>query len=80
MTGAFIDLMQWFSKGKLKYREDIMEGLEYAPRAINKLFEGLNNGTLLIKIVEESIFYFTPFNLSFIVYSSGTTFTIKLFT
>ncbi|MFX0086948.1 MAG: NADP-dependent oxidoreductase [Candidatus Hodarchaeota archaeon] len=55
MTEAFVDLMQWFSEGKLKYREDIIEGLENAPRAINKLFYGSNKGKLLIKIIEESI-------------------------
>lgn len=54
MTEAFVDLMQWFSEGKIQYREDIVEGLENAPRAINKLFDGTNKGKLIIKIAEES--------------------------
>ena len=55
MVEALVDLMQWFTEGKLKYREDIVEGLENAPRAINMLFNGSNKGKLLIKIAKEPI-------------------------
>ena len=53
MTEALVDLMNWYSEGKLKYREHIIEGLENAPTAINKLFDGSNKGKLIIKISEE---------------------------
>ncbi|MFN0084141.1 MAG: zinc-binding dehydrogenase, partial [Blastocatellia bacterium] len=43
-------LGQWFMEGKIKYRVDIVEGLKNAPSALNKLFEGSNQGKLIIKI------------------------------
>ena len=50
---AMMDLMTWFNEGKLKYREHIVDGLENAPTAINKLFDGSNKGKLIVKITEE---------------------------
>ncbi|HWQ31849.1 MAG TPA: NADP-dependent oxidoreductase [Blastocatellia bacterium] len=47
---AFADLGQWLMQGKLKYRVDVVEGLEQAPLALNKLFEGTNQGKLVVKI------------------------------
>jgi len=47
---AMIQLGQWFREGKIKYRVDVVEGLEQAPRAVNKLFDGSNQGKLIIKI------------------------------
>jgi len=41
---------QWYSSGQLKYRVDIVHGLDAAPAAINKLFDGSNNGKLMIHI------------------------------
>jgi NADPH-dependent curcumin reductase CurA len=37
-------------EGRLKYRVDVVEGLQNAPRAVNKLFYGSNQGKLIIKI------------------------------
>jgi NADPH-dependent curcumin reductase CurA len=34
----------------LKHRETIVEGLENAPSALNKLFDGANMGKLLVKV------------------------------
>ena len=31
------DLMKWYGEGKLRYRVDVVEGLEQVPRSINKL-------------------------------------------
>jgi len=53
MAEALMDLMTWYSEGKLKYREHIIDGLENAPTVINKLFNGSNKGKLIIKISEE---------------------------
>jgi NADPH-dependent curcumin reductase CurA len=44
------DFNQWHSSGQLKYRVDIVRGLEAAPTAINKLFDGSNNGKLMIQV------------------------------
>ncbi|HYP25449.1 MAG TPA: NADP-dependent oxidoreductase [Blastocatellia bacterium] len=47
---AIADLGKWYMEGKLKYRVDIVEGLDRAPAALNKLFEGSNTGKLIIKV------------------------------
>jgi NADPH-dependent curcumin reductase CurA len=47
---AIPDLTKWYLEGRLKYRVEIVEGLENAPRAVNKLFDGSNQGKLIIKI------------------------------
>jgi NADPH-dependent curcumin reductase CurA len=41
---------QWYSSGQLKYRVDVVRGLEAAPAAINKLFDGSNNGKLMVQV------------------------------
>lgn len=41
-------------EGKLQHRETIVDGLENAPVAINRLFDGTNIGKLLIKVAEPS--------------------------
>ena len=50
---AFTDMGKWLREGKLKYRVDEVKGLEHAPQAINKLFEGTNTGKLVVKISNE---------------------------
>lgn len=47
---AIPELIKWHMEGKLKYRVDVVEGLKEAPRALNKLFDGSNQGKLIIKI------------------------------
>ena len=47
---AITELAQWVLQGRLKHREDIVEGLENAPKAIHKLFDGSNDGKLIIKV------------------------------
>jgi len=47
---ALADLMKWYVEGKLRYRVDVVEGLEQAPRAVNKLFDGTNKGKLIVKV------------------------------
>jgi NADPH-dependent curcumin reductase CurA len=41
---------EWHSSGRLKYRVDIVCGLECAPAALNKLFDGSNNGKLMVQL------------------------------
>jgi NADPH-dependent curcumin reductase len=44
------DVAQWIREGGIKWREDIVEGLENAPEAFLGLLQGKNFGKLLIKI------------------------------
>ena len=41
---------EWIKSGKLKYREDIVEGIDKAPRAFIGLLRGENFGKLLVKM------------------------------
>lgn len=44
------DVSQWISEGRVKYREDIVDGLENAPQAFIGLLKGRNFGKLLVRI------------------------------
>jgi len=46
-------LAQWLMAGKLKYREEIVDGLDNILPAFLKLFDGSNNGKLVIRLPEE---------------------------
>jgi len=49
--GDFLrDAAAWIREGKLKYREDIVEGLDKAPEAFLGLLEGKNFGKLVVKV------------------------------
>ena len=50
---AIPHLLEWMQSGRLKFRLDVAEGLEQAPRAISRLFEGKNTGKLVVKVSEE---------------------------
>ena len=52
---AYDHLGKWLAEEKIKYRVDIIKGLENAPRGINKLFDGSNNGKLIVQISEEPL-------------------------
>jgi hypothetical protein len=49
---AIAKLAEWLAQGKIKHKETIVDGLENAPTALNKLFDGGNVGKLLIKVSE----------------------------
>jgi NADPH-dependent curcumin reductase len=40
----------WLADGRLKYREDVVDGLEQAPTALLRLFDGRNFGKLLVRV------------------------------
>jgi hypothetical protein len=40
----------WLREGKIKYREDVIEGLENAPKAFLGLLEGHNFGKLVVRV------------------------------
>ena len=46
-------LGKWITEGKIKYKVDVVEGIENAPTAVNKLFSGENNGKLVIQASKE---------------------------
>jgi len=49
--GDFLrDVSAWIREGKLKYREDIVDGLDKAPEAFLGLLEGKNFGKLVVKV------------------------------
>jgi NADPH-dependent curcumin reductase CurA len=47
---ALIDLAAWVSAGKLKVKEDIIDGLENTPRALIGLLAGENRGKRMIRV------------------------------
>jgi len=53
--GAFLrDMSKWIADGKIKYKEDIVEGLDNAVGAFQGLLEGSNFGKLLIQVSEDA--------------------------
>ena len=47
------ELGQWVVEGRIKYKVDVVEGIENAPTAVNKLFTGDNKGKLVIQTSRE---------------------------
>ncbi|MEL5348673.1 NADP-dependent oxidoreductase [Serratia nevei] len=45
-------MSSWVEQGKIKFREDIVDGLEQAPQAFIGLLQGKNFGKLVIRIAE----------------------------
>ncbi len=43
-------MAEWIRDGRIKYREDIVDGLENAPSALKRLFESKNFGKQLVRI------------------------------
>jgi|AntAceMinimDraft_11_1070367.scaffolds.fasta_scaffold00276_10 hypothetical protein len=44
------DMSRWLAEGKIKYREDVVDGLELAPEAFLGLFTGDNFGKLVVRV------------------------------
>ena len=49
-SGAMRQMGEWVRSGRLKYKEDIVEGLDKAPRAFIGLLRGENFGKLQVKL------------------------------
>lgn len=50
---AVKEMVGWHIAGKMQYRVDVVKGLEHAPLTLNKLFDGTNQGKLLIEVSPE---------------------------
>ena len=50
---AMEDISTWIREGKLQSRETVVHGIENAPNALVKLFNGDNTGKMLVKVAEE---------------------------
>lgn len=46
------DMSAWYSEGKIKYREHVVQGLENAPEAFIGLLEGKNFGKVVVQVGE----------------------------
>ena len=46
-------MVEWVAEGRLTAREQIVDGLEQAPRALNMLFAGENTGKLLVRVGDD---------------------------
>ncbi|MEO7073344.1 MAG: NADP-dependent oxidoreductase [Rhodanobacter sp.] len=52
--GEFMQQMSpWVSAGKIKYREDIVDGLDQAPQAFIGMLSGSNFGKLVVRVASE---------------------------
>ncbi|HET9791023.1 MAG TPA: NADP-dependent oxidoreductase [Candidatus Angelobacter sp.] len=49
---AIRDMATWMAQGKLKSKEDIVEGLQTFPETLLKLFSGENFGKLVLKVAD----------------------------
>ena len=49
----FKDTLEWLRAGKLRYREDITDGLENAPAALISMLDGKNFGKVLVRVSPE---------------------------
>lgn len=52
--GDFLrDVTAWLREGRIKYREDIVDGLEHAPEAFIGLLQGRNFGKLIVRVAQQ---------------------------
>lgn len=47
---AMLELGGWVMEGKLVYKTDVVDGLDNAPAALNRLFTGANLGKVMVKL------------------------------
>ncbi len=53
MTEFLRDMAVWIREGRIRYREDVVRGLENAPRAFIGLFKGENIGKRVVLVSED---------------------------
>ena len=47
---AQLQMAVWLGEGLIKHAEQVVEGLEHAPQALNMLFNGTNTGKVIVKV------------------------------
>jgi len=47
------DMTRWLTEGRIKFREDITDGLENAPRELIRLLKGENFGKKIICVAPD---------------------------
>ncbi|MCZ8130637.1 MAG: NADP-dependent oxidoreductase [Steroidobacteraceae bacterium] len=47
---AEAQMAEWIAAGRMTYQEDVLEGLEQMPRALIRLYEGLNVGKQVVRV------------------------------
>jgi NADPH-dependent curcumin reductase len=52
-TPALRQLGEWVRSGRIKYKEDIVEGIENAPRAFIGMLRGENFGKMQVKLAPD---------------------------
>ena len=52
---AMSHLAKWIREGRLHHREDIRVGMELLPLSLNALFDGSNEGTLIVQIADDAM-------------------------
>jgi NADPH-dependent curcumin reductase CurA len=51
---CFAQMRRWVDEGRLQWREEVFEGLESSPEALNALFTGANTGKVIVRVSEEA--------------------------
>jgi NADPH-dependent curcumin reductase CurA len=54
MAEGVTALREWVHAGRIRFEEDVADGLENAPATLRRLFEGRNFGKQLLKVAEPS--------------------------
>jgi NADPH-dependent curcumin reductase len=51
---AIMELAPWVAEGRIKYAVEVVDGLEHAPDALNRLFTGEHAGKLIVRVSDPS--------------------------
>ena len=49
----FTQMGEWVANGQIKFKEDVVDGLENAPQAFIGLLEGKNFGKLIVQVAKD---------------------------
>ncbi|MBV6273721.1 NADP-dependent oxidoreductase [Alcaligenaceae bacterium CGII-47] len=49
----FVQMSEWLATGQIKFREDVVNGLENAPQAFIGLLKGKNFGKLIVRLADD---------------------------
>jgi len=47
---AYGQMATWLAEGRMKYKEDIVDGIERAPKAFLRLLHGSNFGKVVVRV------------------------------